>query len=366
MPHQDPVTELGEAEALPWLDAKARLALNRLYARMPPQRLQARGMAYQLRWAWDQDGFAAPESYRFKVGPHTGMLGLDATSHAALLGERRGHLLPRELRYVLLAEALQPVADLLEKTLQLPFEWLPPQPDDAAAGAELHGAAHFRAAAVDGSQGPSLRGYVQFDDPGRLDALVPEGQPAEPPAAMKAWLAGLRVPVSFCLGTTQIRLRDVAGITRGDIIGLEEWGSSGTALLVTADVGGPHGCRLHGLADGSRITLHNAPEPTKDAAMNRDTPAAASLPEDLNAAAALPIERLDALEVKLRFEVGDMAVSLGELKALRPGHVFDLGQPLNRGTVRILAHGNVLGKGFLVAVGDRLGVRVSEFAPSEV
>jgi len=42
--------------------------------------------------------------------------------------------------------------------------------------------------------------------------------------------------------------------------------------------------------------------------------------------------------------------------------VFDLEQALNRSTVRILAHGNVLGKGSLVAVGERLGVRVSDFA----
>jgi type III secretion protein Q len=70
--------------------------------------------------------------------------------------------------------------------------------------------------------------------------------------------------------------------------------------------------------------------------------------------------------VTLRFEVGDLAVSLGELRNLRPGHVFELAQPLNRSPVRILAHGNVLGKGYLVAVGDRLGVRVSEFAPSEI
>ena len=32
----------------------------------------------------------------------------------------------------------------------------------------------------------------------------------------------------------------------------------------------------------------------------------------------------------------------------------------------IYGAGNVLGKGHLVAVGDRLGVRVSEFAPSEI
>lgn len=67
----------------------------------------------------------------------------------------------------------------------------------------------------------------------------------------------------------------------------------------------------------------------------------------------------------LRFEVGELSLSLGELESLSPGHVFDLGQSLNRTDVRILAHGNMLGKGHLVAVGDRLGVRVSDFAPSE-
>jgi len=70
--------------------------------------------------------------------------------------------------------------------------------------------------------------------------------------------------------------------------------------------------------------------------------------------------------VVLRFEVGELSLTLGELKSLRPGHVFDLGQTLNRCDVRIVAHGNLLGRGYLVAVGDRLGVRVSEFAPNEL
>jgi type III secretion protein Q len=96
--------------------------------------------------------------------------------------------------------------------------------------------------------------------------------------------------------------------------------------------------------------------------MNRDTPPALASDADAN----LPIDRLDALEVNLRFEVGDLSLSLGELRNIRAGHVFDLAQPLNRCPVRIVAHGNVLGKGHLVAVGDRLGVRVSEFAPSEI
>ena len=85
-----------------------------------------------------------------------------------------------------------------------------------------------------------------------------------------------------------------------------------------------------------------------------------------NDAAAPPIDRLDALEVSLRFEVGDLEVSLGELRNIRAGHVFELPQPLNRSVVRIVAHGNVLGRGHLVAVGEKLGVRVTEFTPNSL
>ena len=116
-----------------------------------------------------------------------------------------------------------------------------------------------------------------------------------------------------------------------------------------------------GLAEGSRITLQQS----KEIAMNRDIPAA-GIAADEDDAASLPLDRLDALEVSLRFEVGELSLSLGELKGLRAGHVFELAHPLNRSPVRIVAHGNVLGRGYLVAVGDQLGVRVSEFAPSEL
>ena len=80
----------------------------------------------------------------------------------------------------------------------------------------------------------------------------------------------------------------------------------------------------------------------------------------------LPLERLDALEVSLRFEVGELQVTLGELEQLKPGHVFDLAQPLAQSAVRILAHGRTVGAGQLVAVGDRLGVRVTEFASGQM
>ena len=359
MPAQaaEPVTALGEARALPRAEPANVRALNRLYGGAPPRELVARDVRYRL--AWRHDTAPAPvvrESFRFKLGAHVGHLGLDAPSLQALLGERRLELLPRELRYILLADALHPVADALEKALRLHFEWQPPEASDAVAPAcDPERAAFFVATAADG--GAALRGFVQFDDGATLDALVPADAQRHAARGGPAFDA-LRLPVHFAIGSTPIQLREINSIRAGDIVGIEQWSSSGAAIVVTAALGGPAGRQLTAFAEGSRITVSQ----TKDSAMKPDTPA----PTAADASVNLPIDRLDALEVALRFEVGELSLSLGELKSIRAGHVFELGQPLNRSPVRILAHGNVLGKGYLVAVGDRLGVRVSEFAPGEV
>jgi type III secretion protein Q len=363
-PHAaEAVTELGESRALPRADAASVRALNRLYAAAPPRELMARDTGYRLRWKHDAAlGQIARESYRFKLGAHVGHLALDAPSMQVLLGERRIELLPRELRYILLADALHPVVDALEKALRLHFEWQPSETEarelreQAPLRCDPERAAFFVATPSD--DGASLCGFVQFEDAATLDALVPAD--AGPHAVRSsAAFDALRLPVHFLLGSTPISLGEITSIRPGDIVGIEQWSSSGAAIVVTAALGGPAGRQLTALAEGSRITVQQS----RDSAMKPDTPAHSA---DAADSANLPIDRLDALEVTLRFEVGDLSLTLGELKSIRAGHVFDLGQPLNRSPVRILAHGNVLGKGYLVAVGDRLGVRVSEFAPGEV
>lgn len=363
---RDTVTELGEASTLPRVDVATARALNRLYAGATAHAVAARGVGYRLQWNFDAAAETiACERYRFKLGAHVGHLGLDAPSVEALLGERRVDQLPRDLRYILLADALHPLIDVIEKALRLHFEWQPSEAEvrDAHAlreqrveQADPQRAAYFVATAPDESS--RLLGFVQFENRTTLDTLVPatHGTRASHPSTA---FEHLRLPVSFCLGHTPITLREVASIRPGDIVGIEQWASSGTAIVVNAELGGPAGRHLVAFAEGSRITVQQS----KDSAMNRDIPETTT---DATDAINLPIDRLDALEVTLRFEVGDLSMSLGELKSIRAGHVFDLGQPLNRSAVRILAHGNVLGKGHLVAVGDRLGVRVSEFAPNEI
>jgi len=368
------VTELDESRTLPRADAANVRALNRLYGAAPLPEVAARGVRYRIHWNHDTAfGHTTREGYRFRLGAHVGHLALDAPSLQALLGERRIDLLPRDLRYILLADALHPVIDALEKALRLHFEW---QPSEAEArhthdqhergehAPFLHcdpeRAAFFAATPSDG--GAMLRGFVQFEDAATLDALVPASRASHHDAHAGEAFDALRLPVNFRLGSTPIQLREIGSIRPGDIVGIEQWRSSGAAIEVTAELGGPGGRHLSALAEGSHITVQQS----RDSAMKPDTPAQAAQATGTADNANLPIDRLDALEVTLRFEVGDLSLSLGELKSIRAGHVFDLGQPLNRSPVRILAHGNVLGKGYLVAVGDRLGVRVSEFAPGEV
>jgi len=361
---EEHVTDLGDAHELPRTNTATVRALNRLYGGSAPATFQVRDAACVLRWACPaprQEPLPC-DTYRFKLGTRVGHLGLEAPALPLLLGERRCAHLPPELRYVLLADALQSLAGLLEQALRLRFEWAPAAPADALQDAaepwsfDPQCAAFFEATLAEHRFG----GWVEFEDDTALHALVTASGPAPAPAAVHG-LEWLRIPLSFRLGSTSLSLREIGSIRPGDIISVLQWATAGTALRVTADLGGPAGLQLQGLAEGSHITIQH----TKADPMNRDLPAPAAAADD-HEAATLPLDRLDALEVALRFEVGGLSVSLGELKSIRAGHVFDLGQPLNRCPVRILAHGNVLGSGHLVAVGDRLGVRVAEFAPSGV
>jgi len=360
-PGRAPVVELGDAPALPRIDAALARAFNRLHdRRAAPLPLNVGGRALILRWVYndgDHDptvALASLDVHRFRLGPHGGRIGFDRPALAALLGEARPDRIPRPLRAVLLADALASCADALARATRLHFEW---QPGDAAEPAlDPPAALRFR---LDDT---GWCGALQFDAPGALDAIAPGLVPAGPAASAAAndALDRLRLPLRFGIGRTRLRLAEVRGIERGDIVAIEEWRAAGAAVVVDAAPGGAAGPCFTALAEGSRITIQHRREQT----MNRpaDTPPAS--PDD--AAPELAVDRLDAIEVTLRFEVGDLAMSLGELRNVRAGHVFELGQPLNRGPVRIVAHGNLLGMGTLVAVGDRLGVRVSEFAPGEL
>jgi len=74
---------------------------------------------------------------------------------------------------------------------------------------------------------------------------------------------------------------------------------------------------------------------------------------DPNAAGAA-----DQIPVSLDFDLGNLAVPVGELATLKPGYVFELPNSLDSVRVVIRANGTRVGHGELVAVGDVLGVQL--------
>ncbi|VIO69178.1 Yop proteins translocation protein Q [Bradyrhizobium ivorense] len=72
----------------------------------------------------------------------------------------------------------------------------------------------------------------------------------------------------------------------------------------------------------------------------------------------LPSEAdIDSLEITLVFECGRWPMSIGTLRSINEGHVFELGRSLD-GPVDILANGQRIGRGDIVRIGEELAVRL--------
>jgi len=70
-------------------------------------------------------------------------------------------------------------------------------------------------------------------------------------------------------------------------------------------------------------------------------------------------DALGELDIPVRFEVATVPVPLADLEALSPGCVIELSAPLASAPLRLVACGRVVGTAELVAVGDRLGARIT-------
>ncbi len=277
--------------------------------------------------------------------------GLDDAAQSELLAERQTKHIPNELKQALLVDALAGYLKKLEQQIGSKIEWL-----KTAATEKPAIVIPFVLKAPD-SHTVLGRVYMGFASRADLQQIIHWGlslkdhAPKRLQTVIAKTLSPLSCPMSFCIGHTHLALQDIHHIQRGDIISIEKWQSIGNAIGGYLYWGMIEKLHLFAIAKNTKITVHNAKE------LNMSESSSETLD------AAIPLNRLDAMEVVLRFHVGDLSVSLGELKNVGHGHVFELSEPINRSAVRIMANGHALGHGHLVTVGDRLGVRVSEFAP---
>lgn len=66
------------------------------------------------------------------------------------------------------------------------------------------------------------------------------------------------------------------------------------------------------------------------------------------------------IPVRIEFAIGELTLSFGELERIEPGYVFELGRAIDGASVDIRANGQRIGRGRIVAIGDTLGVRVTD------
>lgn len=69
-------------------------------------------------------------------------------------------------------------------------------------------------------------------------------------------------------------------------------------------------------------------------------------------------DALGLLGLPVSFEIDSARIALVDLAALGPGAILGLAAPVRDATVRLVVQGQVVGHGRLIALGERLGVRV--------
>lgn len=187
---------------------------------------------------------------------------------------------------------------------------------------------------------------------------------------LKPWLAGIlsEIPAipadcddlpckaTFYIGAVQIMLGQLRSIRLNDVILADAIPNQSDVLVV---FGEKYAARAR-LA-GHRVTLleyPNIPALEQSGIGKMLTP----LPS-VHDAENQDVD-FDAIQVTLVFEIGQQQLTLGDLRRLEPGHVFDLTRA-PRTAVDIYAGTRRVGHGEIVEINETLGVRVTRLFNNE-
>ncbi|HEX6703333.1 MAG TPA: FliM/FliN family flagellar motor switch protein [Albitalea sp.] len=102
-------------------------------------------------------------------------------------------------------------------------------------------------------------------------------------------------------------------------------------------------------ADAEMSMSEDMVEVVGDVSMSSDDPGGLEAPD----------AQVEALELPVAFEIDTARVGLAELASMRPGYVVELDTALAEAMVRLVCHGQTIGHGQLIAVGEQLGVRIT-------
>ncbi len=274
-----------------------------------------------------------------------------ASTHAdlqVLLGPALGTLPPEALAPRLLLAMLQDL--VLEAFDDAPVDVRPCSPASQVSGP---GAASMRVRLQPAAGGPAVSLWVQAAGPA-WQGMWPLLASAPPAPLMPAGPWGrLAFVCRVECGWSDMPLTAVRDLRTEDVIVGQAISRVETGAPLTLRLGRYLG--IHCIHSGAgRIAARGAITMIHDEVAEAQT---LSRP-DADDAASL----LGELPVRLTFDLGTQLLTLDELRAVAPGHVFDLGL-LPHKAVSIRLNGLLAGEGELVEIDGRVGVAVGRFHP---
>ncbi|AOI74138.1 type III secretion system cytoplasmic ring protein SctQ [Burkholderia ubonensis] len=207
-----------------------------------------------------------------------------------------------------------------------------------------------------------------------LDALAARLRGERLPDAA-GLLARVRLPGRVRLGSRRLPLAVLRSLRPGDVLLDLAPAALGAARAgpLHAWWGARRATQWHAtvLIEGTTMTMIETPDTADDldepivagdlpAGSAADSPA--DPPDDDAPGAAPEPADLGDVDLPVHVEIDTLSLSIAELAALRPGYVLELPLAARDVPVRLVAYGQAIGGGRLVAVGAHLGVRIDRMA----
>jgi type III secretion protein Q len=148
------------------------------------------------------------------------------------------------------------------------------------------------------------------------------------------------------LGNTRLCANEVASIGPGDVVLMDAFfARAERTLWLSPD--GKHG--VH-------VSWPAAADPATPARLTVIQPWTETMPESPDTPKA-DTATFDSVPMRLSFDLGELSLTMAQLRALQPGQTLELGHAL-AGAVRIRANGALVGEGDLVEIDGQIGVSV--------
>lgn len=337
--------------ALAVVEPDARAAVNEWLAYRAAPILRIDDKRYELRWLADAD-VRWHVAVEWAVGAYRGVLALDGlvALDPLLVGEPFT-LMPAPMRdlavHRFVARLLASAPRALSHALEIrAVHWDPPSLLNCSCRLPFSIREH--------SGGAQALGMLAVETAAGLQWLHQALPVERGPVTRLDPRFGLRMEI----GRSTLSAADLRRLDAGDVVWIEtaSHAREGIALELAGAAGRTWRCRVkhHSLRI---ITIDDSTAATsRTAAAVRDNDMGVS---------NMGAERWQ-VDVPVTFDLGELKIRLEDLERLQPGHIIDLPQDVSTAVVSVRVAGGTIAEGTLIAIGKRLGVRLTRIlAPRE-